>query len=172
MCFPRQAPSPTPLLAGGIWVNWTAGLPRHKKELGDQNLETREKNIFLSFPSLYAKPSSGYEWVFLDSHLREQEGGAEKAQVRNQGFQFVVLSRDSFCASVVLGTLSHVGCELWRGKGEAVLAVSLEHDLLLSAIASACRGSPSAAILDLKVNFLGCSDISELVVSLESESCC
>lgn len=75
---------------------------------------------------------------FLDSHHREQEGGGEKAQVRNQSFQLLALSEES-CTSVLLGTLSHVGCDLWRGKGETLLAVSLEYDLLLSAITSALQ---------------------------------
>lgn len=74
--------------------------------------------------------------------LSEGKGrwGGERAQVRNQGFQLVALSGESFCASVLLGTLSCVSYELWRGKGETVLDVSLEYDLLLSAIASALQG--------------------------------
>lgn len=35
-----------------------------------------------------------------------------------------------------------------------------------------CWGSTLAAILYPKASFLGCSDISEVVASLESEACC
>ena len=78
--------------------------------------------------------------VFLDSHLRGQEDGGEKAQVRNQGFLLIALSRESCWTPVLLGIPTCVGYELCREKGETVLAVSLEYDLLLSAIASASQG--------------------------------
>lgn len=68
-------------------------------------------------PVPMANPLLGMNVFFLDSHLREEEGGGEKAQGRNQGFQkLVAVSGESFCTSVLLRTLSHVGCELWRGK--------------------------------------------------------
>lgn len=78
--------------------------------------------------------------VFLVSHLRGQEDGGEKAQVRNQGFLLIGLSRESCWTQVLLGTPAHVGYGLCRGKGETLLAVSLEYNLLLSAIASALQG--------------------------------
>lgn len=79
-------------------------------------------------------------FFFFGFSSKGEEGGGEKAQVRSQGFQLIAVSGESFCTSVLLGTLSLVGRELWRGKGETVLAVSLQCDLLLSGIASALQG--------------------------------
>lgn len=41
---------------------------------------------------------------------------------------------------VLLGTPTRVGYELHREKGETILAMPLDYDLLLSAIASALQG--------------------------------
>jgi len=78
--------------------------------------------------------------VFLDSQLRGQEDGGEKAQVRNQGFWLIALSGESCWTPVLLCTLTRVGNELRRERGETVLGMSLEYDLLQNTIASALQG--------------------------------
>lgn len=84
--------------------------------------------------------SSPRNECFLRFSLKGQEDGGEKAQVRSQGFLLIALSRE-FCRTPVLhGTPTCVGYELHREKGETVLAMSLDCDLLPSAITSALLG--------------------------------
>lgn len=77
---------------------------------------------------------------FLRFSLKGQEDGGEKAHVGSQGFLLIALSGESCRTPVLHGTPTRVGYELHREKGETVLAMSLDCDLLPSAIASALQG--------------------------------